>query len=144
MRLSYYSGVIFLLDTTKVYSTHAATTNDRIALNNQDQRKGNIVKIESSISKTVATPSGESKLVRNKDTNAPESTKAGSAAEVKLTSSIQLQALIGGAGEGQPVDSAKVEAIKQAISDGLFKINPEKIADGLLNSVKELLANNKA
>ncbi|MDO8891456.1 MAG: flagellar biosynthesis anti-sigma factor FlgM [Sulfurimicrobium sp.] len=102
------------------------------------------MKVESSISKTVATPNGESKLVRNKDANAPESTKAGNAAEVKLTSSSQLQALAGGTGESQPVDSAKVEAIKQAISEGLFKINPEKIADGLLNSVKDLLANRRA
>ena len=27
------------------------------------------------------------------------------------------------------MDSVKVEAIKQAISEGRFKINPEKIAD---------------
>jgi negative regulator of flagellin synthesis FlgM len=100
------------------------------------------VKIDNSISKTLATPSGEAKVVRNKAANTPESAKAGSAAEVKLTSSSQLQALSGG--EGQPMDSAKVDAIKQAIAEGRFNINPEKIADGLLNSVKELLTNQKA
>jgi negative regulator of flagellin synthesis FlgM len=42
------------------------------------------------------------------------------------------------------MDSAKVDAIKQAIAEGRFKINPEKIADGLLSSVKELLTNPKA
>jgi negative regulator of flagellin synthesis FlgM len=100
------------------------------------------VKIDSSISKTVATPSGESKVVRNKPANTQGSATAGSAAEVKLTSSSQLQALSGG--ESQPMDSAKVDAIKQAIAEGRFKINPEKIADGLLSSVKELLTNPKA
>jgi negative regulator of flagellin synthesis FlgM len=100
------------------------------------------VKIDSSISKTVATPSGESKVVRNKPANTQGSATAGSAAEVKLTSSSQLQALSGG--ESQPMDSAKVDAIKQAIAEGRFKINPEKIADGLLSSVKELLTNQKA
>lgn len=101
------------------------------------------MKIDSSIGKTVATPSGESKVVRNKGTNPQEAASAGSA-EVKLTSSSQLQALSGGAGESQPVDTAKVDAIKLAISEGRFTINAEKIADGLLNSVKELLAKHKA
>lgn len=102
------------------------------------------MKIDSSISKTIATPSGESKVVRNNVANTPEGTKAGSADEVKLTSSSQLQALSGSTGESQPMDSSKVEAIKQAIAEGQFKINPEKIADGLLSSVKELLTNHKA
>ncbi|MBZ0106825.1 MAG: flagellar biosynthesis anti-sigma factor FlgM [Sulfuricella denitrificans] len=102
------------------------------------------MKIDSSISKTIATASGESKTVRNKSTGTQENTKADSAARVNLTSSSQLQALSGGTGEAQPVDTAKVEAIKQAISEGRFKINPEKIADGLLNSVKELLTSHKA
>lgn len=100
------------------------------------------MKIDSSISKTVATPSGESKVVRNKPASAQQSAPAGSAAEVKLTSSSQLQAL--SSGDSQPMDSAKVDAIKQAIAEGRFKINPEKIADGLLSSVKELLTNQKA
>ncbi|MFA5243507.1 MAG: flagellar biosynthesis anti-sigma factor FlgM [Sulfuricella sp.] len=101
------------------------------------------MKIDSSTSKTVATPSGEHKVVRDKPATTPESATAGSATEVKLTSSSQLQAL-GGSGESQPMDTAKVEAIKQAISEGRFKINPEKIADGLLNSVKELLTDPRA
>jgi negative regulator of flagellin synthesis FlgM len=100
------------------------------------------VKIDNSISKTIATPSGESKVVRNKGENTPATAKAGTKDEVKLTSSSQLQAL-SSSGESQPMDSAKVDAIKQAISEGRFKINPEKIADGLLNSVKELLTDSR-
>ncbi|MBI4995866.1 MAG: flagellar biosynthesis anti-sigma factor FlgM [Rhodocyclales bacterium] len=42
---------------------------------------------------------------------------------------------------GTPVvDAARVAEIKQAISEGKFQINPERIADGLLESVREMLA----
>jgi negative regulator of flagellin synthesis FlgM len=37
-------------------------------------------------------------------------------------------------------NSQKVAEIRQAISEGRFQIDPEKIADGLLNSVREMLA----
>lgn len=37
-------------------------------------------------------------------------------------------------------DISKVEAIKQAIASGDFQINPENIADGLINSTKQLLS----
>lgn len=36
-------------------------------------------------------------------------------------------------------DAAKVAEIRQAISAGHYQINPEKIADGLLNTVRDLL-----
>ncbi|MGG7054591.1 flagellar biosynthesis anti-sigma factor FlgM [Nitrosomonas sp. ANs5] len=39
----------------------------------------------------------------------------------------------------QVVDAAKVAEIKQAISEGRFKVNPEVVADRLLESVKELI-----
>jgi negative regulator of flagellin synthesis FlgM len=44
-----------------------------------------------------------------------------------------------GAGE-TPVDIHRVAEIKQAIAEGRFQINPERIADGLLASVREMLA----
>ncbi|MCC6535477.1 MAG: flagellar biosynthesis anti-sigma factor FlgM [Burkholderiales bacterium] len=37
------------------------------------------------------------------------------------------------------VDSQRVEEIKQAISDGRFKVNPDVIADRLLETVRELI-----
>lgn len=101
------------------------------------------MKIDSSISKTIAAPKGESKVVRNNSAKPQGATETGSRNEVQLTSSSQLQALGGSASTDQPVDTAKVEAIKQAISEGRFKINPEMIADRLLSSVKELLTSSK-
>lgn len=38
------------------------------------------------------------------------------------------------------VDAARVAEIKQAISEGRFQINPERIADGLIDSVREMLS----
>lgn len=37
----------------------------------------------------------------------------------------------------------KVEEIRQAIGEGRFKINAERIADGLINSVREMLDQNR-
>jgi negative regulator of flagellin synthesis FlgM len=37
------------------------------------------------------------------------------------------------------VDAQRVEEIKQAISDGRFKVHPEVIADRLLDTVRELI-----
>lgn len=44
-----------------------------------------------------------------------------------------------GAGEA-PVDAQRVAEIKLAISEGRFEIHPERIADSLLASVREMLA----
>lgn len=56
------------------------------------------------------------------------------------STSTQIQALEAGINEASGFDTAKVEAIKQAISEGRFTINPEAIADKLIASTRELLA----
>ncbi|MDO9244440.1 MAG: flagellar biosynthesis anti-sigma factor FlgM, partial [Rhodocyclaceae bacterium] len=38
-----------------------------------------------------------------------------------------------------PVNAERVAEIKAAIAEGRFQINPERIADGLLTSVREML-----
>ncbi|MCB5194687.1 flagellar biosynthesis anti-sigma factor FlgM [Deefgea salmonis] len=48
---------------------------------------------------------------------------------------------VAGAGKSESTfDAEKVAQIRQAIADGRFAIKPEAIADGLLSSVKALLA----
>ena len=37
------------------------------------------------------------------------------------------------------VDQARVEEIRTAIREGQFKVDPERIADGLLDNVREML-----
>lgn len=41
-------------------------------------------------------------------------------------------------------NSQKVAEIRQAISDGKFQISPERIADGLISSVREMLGQHRA
>lgn len=55
------------------------------------------------------------------------------------TLSTQLQKTEVSAGEA-PVSAARVAEIKQAITEGRFKINPERIADGLLDDIRQMLA----
>lgn len=38
------------------------------------------------------------------------------------------------------VDMERVQQIKQAISDGVFKVNPEVVADRLIEAAKELIS----
>lgn len=38
-----------------------------------------------------------------------------------------------------PVNAARIQEIKDAISQGRFKVNPEAIADGLIQSARDLL-----
>ena len=41
--------------------------------------------------------------------------------------------------ERPPVDAARIQEIKTAIAEGRFKINPEAIAEGLIESARELV-----
>jgi negative regulator of flagellin synthesis FlgM len=67
----------------------------------------------------------------------PQRPASGSVERVDISSlSARLQEV--GAGEA-PVNAQRVAEIKQAISEGRFQINPERIADGLLASVRDML-----
>ncbi len=83
--------------------------------------------------------------------NAPQSNATGAADNTKAqndnvelsSNSLKLSALEGSLASQPVIDSARVNEIRQAIADGKFKINPDAIADKLVASVKELLANRK-
>ncbi len=73
----------------------------------------------------------------------PQKPGTGASERVDISSlSARLQEV--GAGE-TPVNAQRIAEIKQAISEGRFQINPERIADGLLASVRDMLgrANNE-
>ncbi len=76
---------------------------------------------------------------------AGKSGKTGSArpepgVSVELSSlSSRLQVLDTQASGGEVVDAARVSEIKQAISEGRLKVNPDVVADRLLETVRKLI-----
>ena len=38
-----------------------------------------------------------------------------------------------------PADASRIAEIKQAITEGRFQVKPERVADGLLESVRQML-----
>jgi negative regulator of flagellin synthesis FlgM len=88
---------------------------------------------------TSGTPAGGAKGADKavvQQANTPAATDT-----VRLSS--QGQALAGTAGASAVFDAKKVERIKSAIADGQFKVNSEKVADGLLETVRDLLHSRK-
>lgn len=75
----------------------------------------------------------------------PAGGTTGSGTSVHLGSgSAQLRNLGNSVASAPVVDMEKVNAIKQAISEGRFQINHGAVADRLIESVKELISTNKA
>jgi negative regulator of flagellin synthesis FlgM len=79
--------------------------------------------------------------------HAPASTQAtgaaaqtGQPAGVQLTLSATTQSSpAGGVGDSAVFNAEKVEAMRQAIANGTFRVNPEAIADKLLANAAEML-----
>jgi negative regulator of flagellin synthesis FlgM len=53
--------------------------------------------------------------------------------------SSQLQAIESSMADTPVVDSARVAEIRRAIAEGRFKVNPDAVADHLLQTARELL-----
>lgn len=93
------------------------------------------MKITNSTSAVGGTP--ESGRTRN----APPVARQASAATTERVDISSLSARLQEVGTGEaPIDSQRVAEIKLAIAEGRFQINPERITDGLLASVREILS----
>lgn len=97
------------------------------------------MKIDSSAGKNIASTAAAEPRPR---TDAAPATQVASTAEkVELSSmSSSLAKAERAIAESPVVDSKRVAEIRQAIADGRFQINTERIADGLIDSVRALLA----
>ncbi|WP_295993738.1 flagellar biosynthesis anti-sigma factor FlgM [Rugamonas sp.] len=89
---------------------------------------------------TLPTPAAGTANARSADKAAPTPTATDS---VKLSPQGQALAASATAGSSAVFDTKKVERIKLAIADGQFKVNSDKVADGLLDTVKDLLHSRK-
>lgn len=70
----------------------------------------------------------------------PKAIPAQPAPSAGATEAVSLSQMAGSHGmEKPPINSARIQEIKQAISEGRFKINPEAIADRLIESARDLV-----
>jgi negative regulator of flagellin synthesis FlgM len=104
-------------------------------------KKGNAMKIDDSSKKTpglgvTAAQAGGGRAIEKAGTSAASSDS------VRI--SPQSQALASQVSGGEAVfDAARVEEIKAAIANGSFTVNPERVADGLLDTVRNLIHTRK-
>lgn len=107
------------------------------------------MKIDDTIKKIASTSASD---VKQKQTSGAKTANAGSQAgsasasgssnagsAVNVSLSKQLQNVTNQVGEAGTFDVKKVEEIKAAIANGQFQIDTEKVADGLIKTVQELI-----
>ncbi len=74
------------------------------------------------------------------DTQTSPNKVTGKSESVPETDSVQISSA--SLQSNEVFDSSKVDAIKEAISSGQFTVDTGKVADGLINTVKDLLKPN--
>ncbi len=100
------------------------------------------MKIDNSVKSVGPLGGGEA---RPRATGAPAQAATPAGAQVQLSALAgRMQQMDGVLAETPVVDSARVAEIRQAIAEGRFEMNPERIADGLIASVREMLERNKS
>jgi negative regulator of flagellin synthesis FlgM len=113
-----------------------------------EAKRINTMKINDSIKNAVGL--GLDKAATEKANAGKPDSATGSKVESKLTESVTLSPLSGQVksleakiAASNVFDAEKVDAIKSAIASGQFKVDSEKVADGLIATVKDLLNTQK-
>jgi negative regulator of flagellin synthesis FlgM len=105
------------------------------------------VQIENSIKTNATKPIGETTSAKTGQmavSSVPlKSQNASVGGKDSVQLSIQLQSIEKKLADVEVFDAARVEEIKQAISEGRFTVNPDKIADRLLETVHHLIHTRK-
>jgi negative regulator of flagellin synthesis FlgM len=91
-------------------------------------------------SKSIPLPPVADKRTERSDASASPASGDAAATSISLSArASQIQDLQAQLATVPVVDRARVETIKQAISSGQYSVNPDNIASGLIDSVKEML-----
>jgi negative regulator of flagellin synthesis FlgM len=99
------------------------------------------MKIDNSL-KSAGTPGGENRTGNSARTDARKAPESGVSVALSGQAS-QLQALEVRIASADVVNTARVSEIKQAIAEGRFQVNPDVVADRLLQTVQDLLRSYK-
>lgn len=100
------------------------------------------MKIDKPSKPIPASPAGEgaSRATGKGKASTPPAPQQSSSTSVSLGSTAaQLQSMESSMASSPVVDASKVAEIKQAISEGRFKVNSEVVADRLIETVRELI-----
>lgn len=89
----------------------------------------------------LSAEKADSKPAKKADVPASQNNESGTVTLSPM--STKLQSLEAKVAADNVYDADKVEAIKLAIQNGQFSVNTEKVADGLINTVKDLLQANR-
>lgn len=95
------------------------------------------MKIDNSIKNVGAKPAGP--MPRPAASATPNASASGPQVELSSVAS-HLKQMTGIGSSSETFNAEKVAEIRQAISEGRFQINPERIADGLIDSVRDMLS----
>lgn len=98
------------------------------------------MKINDSIKKPVELVADKIDVKTGKKSEQASSSKAATENVTLSTLSTKMKTLEAKIADIEVFDAKKVEAIKSAITRGQFAVDSEKIADGLVNSVKDFLS----
>jgi negative regulator of flagellin synthesis FlgM len=106
--------------------------------------KENALKIDNSVKSVAQTKASQATAKKGGAKAAKSASSTGSQEKVDINPlSTQLHALESSLEQVSVVDTARVESIKQAISEGRFKVDADAIADRLIETVKEMVLSRK-
>lgn len=99
------------------------------------------MKIDDSVKKTagLAVSQTQARAGKAADKAGASGSSTPAAPATSVTLSSQLQVLSAQIASANVFDNTKVEEIKAAIAGGHFKVDPEKVANGLLDTVTDLI-----
>lgn len=96
------------------------------------------MKIDNSVGSVGGLPSGESRPRPGKSST-PSSTASGEKVELSSLSA-RMQEVEAALANVPVADANRIAEIKQAMAEGRFQVDASKVADGLIESVRQMIA----